>query len=112
MSLVKPIPIHLLPDTVTYEEYEGSERWGDTWTAPVTLSNVRVEDMSSLTMSNIREQREFKALLFFDVVISKSDIPFAFIEKSKVTHNGVEYVVNKVTPVRAFKLHHFEVELV
>lgn len=112
MSVVKPIPPHLLRDTVTYEEYESSERWGDNWKTPVTLMNVRVQPMSSLSVSNIREQSEYKALLFFDAINSKSDIPFTFIEKSKVTHNGMEYVVNKVTPVHAFTLHHYEAELI
>ena len=109
--MIKPIPKHLLPDAVIYEEYEGSDRWGESWKTPITLSNVRVKLESSLSVSTIREQSEYKALLFFDAVNSTSDMPFLFKEKSKVTHNGTEYVVNGVTPVVAFKLHHWEVEL-
>ena len=110
--MIRPIPVHLLPDSVTYEEYEGSERWGDNWKSPITLSNVRVQEVSSLTLSNIREQRQFTSLLFFDAVTSKADAPFVFVEKSKVTYNGQSYVVNKVNEVKAFTLHHYELELV
>lgn len=110
--MVKPIPQKLLPDTVTYEEYDGNERWGDDWKPPVTLLHVRFQEMSTLSISNIREQREFKSLLFFDVVNSRFSGSFEFKEKSKVTFNGQSYVVNKVNPIHAFKLHHYEVELI
>lgn len=109
--MVKPIPLHLLRDSVIYEEFESKDRFDETWKAPVLLKNVRVQEMSSLAISNVRDHSEFKLLLFFDVVNSKCDSPFTFVEKSKVTYKDTVYVVNKVIAAQAFKLHHYEVEL-
>lgn len=111
MCVVKPIPLHLLRDSVIYEEFEGKDRWEESWKAPISLRNVRVQEMSSLAISNVREHSEYKLLLFFDVVNSKADAPFTFVEKSKVTYKGNVYEVNKVITAQAFKLHHYELEL-
>ena len=109
--MVRPIPLHLLKDSVTYEEYDSKSRFDDTWKPPVSLRNVRIQEMSSMSISTIRDHSAFKLLMFYDVVNSKSDNAFNFVEKSKVTYKENVYVVNKVTAVEAFKLHHYEVEL-
>ena len=109
--MVKPIPMHLLRDSVIYEEYDSKERFDETWKAPVTLRNVRIQEMSSMAISTVRDHSAFKLLMFYDVVNSRSDNTFNFVEKSKVTYKEKDYVVNKVNVVEAFKLQHYELEL-
>ncbi|MCM3404254.1 MULTISPECIES: putative minor capsid protein [Bacillaceae] len=110
--MVKPIPKKVLIHFVTYEEYLGKGRMDEEYKQPITLSNVLVQPVSNIKRSNIAEQKAFQSLLFFDVVNSSSEALFEFKEKSKVTFQGQRMTVNKVNPVHAFSLHHYEVELV
>jgi len=114
MSVIRPIPIRLLIHSATYEEFipgDGFETV-DGFKPPVTFSNVRVESASSIKRNNQGEELQYKALLSFDVVNSSSSGSVDFKEKSKVTFDGKTMVVTNVNPVYAFKLHHWELELV
>jgi hypothetical protein len=112
--VVKPIPKHVLTHTVTYEEWqEGDGINADGgFKAPVTLSNVRVQYLSNIQRNSNSEQLLYEAMLFYDVINSSSSAPFTFIEKSKVTFDGKTMVVEKVNPVEAIQLHHYEIELI
>lgn len=109
--MVKPIPKSFLIHEVQYEEYAGNSGWGESYKPSVTLKNVRIESISSITRSNTTELKNFKALLYYDTVNSSATGDFQFNEKSKVTFNGETMYVNKVNPVYGFSLHHYEVEL-
>ncbi|MBM7585846.1 hypothetical protein JOC86_002388 [Bacillus pakistanensis] len=108
--MIRPIPVSLLIHEVTYEEPIPDDGWSEESYKPaITLKNVRVESSSNIKRTNTGEQILYKSLLIVDVVNS-SPIP-EFKEKSKVTFNGDVMYVNKVNPIHAFTLHHYEIEL-
>ncbi|MBO1515602.1 minor capsid protein [Metabacillus sp. BG109] len=111
--MVKPIPKHLLIHTVEYQQFvEGDGiTTEDGYKPPVTLSDVRVQALSNIKKNTNSEELLYDAMLFFDVVNSSSSGPFEFTEKSKVTFNGKVMTIEKVNPVEAFKLHHYEIGL-
>jgi hypothetical protein len=111
--VIKPIPRHLLIHTVTYEEFQEGDgiNTEDGYKPAVTLSDVRVQALSNIKKSTNSETLLYDAMLFYDVVNSSSDAPFEFTEKSKVTFNGKTMFVEKVNPVKAIKLHHYEIGL-
>ncbi|MFC0271125.1 putative minor capsid protein [Metabacillus herbersteinensis] len=110
---VKPIPLSVLPHTVTYEEWQEGDgiNTESGFKAAVTLSNVRVQLLSNIRKNTNSESLLYDAMLFYDVVNSSSSGAFVFTEKSKVTFNGKAMFVEKVNPVEAFKLHHHEIGL-
>ena len=110
--MLKPIPKHLLIHTVTYEQYSNSGRYGETFLAAVTLKNVRVEFESSFSRADDTESKSIKALMFYDPITSSTSGDFEFMEKSKVTFNGITLHIQKVNPLYTTRLHHYEVELV
>ena len=112
--MIRPIPLQLLIHSLTYEEFVPGDGFEteEGFKPAVTLSNVRVESVSNIKRSNNGEELQYKALLFFDVVNSKSSGPFEFKEKSRVIFDGKTMYVNKVNPVYGFSLHHYEVELI
>lgn len=111
MSVIRPIPLQLLIHTITYEEWQEGDgiNTESGFKESVTLSNVRVQFLSNITRSNTSEQLLYDAMLFYDAVNSKSSGPFNFTQKSRVTFDEKTMFVEKVNPVEAFTLHHYEV---
>lgn len=111
MSL-QPIPKELLIHTVTYEEFTGMGTWGETFAAPVTLTNVLVQPSTELIKDTIREAINGRALMFFDVENSAPLVNFA--EKSKVSQGTVIYTIDKVKIFYGFDStpHHYEIILI
>lgn len=112
--MIRPIPLSLLIHEVTYEEYLGSGRYGETYAQPVTLKKVRMEPVLSQqqrTSATVREQSLDRYVLYFDMTYSEPLVNFK--EKSKVTFNGQTYTVAKVSELYAFDStpHHIEVML-
>lgn len=116
--MVKPIPKTLLPDTVQFAEYVAESGFvngsfvEEGHKAPVTLSFVRVEELTSKQISSLSDEQRHTHKLYYDVVSSESDGTFEFTVDSEVTYNGKKLVVQKVNPVKAFTLHHYELELI
>lgn len=110
--MIRPIPLSLLIHSVTYEEYVGNDGWGETYLPPVTLENVLVQPTSNINRSNIAEEKQYKAILFFDMTHSSPKVTFK--EKSRVAFNGETMTVQKVNTLYALSTtpHHIEVELV
>lgn len=111
--IVKPIPKPLLPHTVTYEEWQEGDgiNTADGFKEAITLSSVRIQSLSNIKRNTNSEELLYDAMLFFDVVNSSSSGQFIFTEKSRVTHNGKSMIVEKVNPVEAIRLHHYEIGL-
>lgn len=106
--MVAPIPKGLLIHTVTYEEMTKSE-WGNSFAAPVTIENVRIEPKNTLSRNGTGSTVTSDTLLFWDSVHST---PCAFVEDSKVTFSGREMIVVSVSDYYdESKLHHKEVRL-
>lgn len=111
--IIKPISKEVLIHEVTYEEFVPGDGFEteDGFKEPITLTNVLVQYLSNIARNNIAEALNYNALLFFDVVNSKSSGVFEFKEKSRVTFDGKQMIVEKINPIYAFKLHHYEVGL-
>jgi hypothetical protein len=111
--VIKPIPRHVLIHSVTYEEWQDGDgiNTDSGFKAPVTLLNVRLQALSNIRKNTNSEELLYDAILFYDVTHSLSTGPFEFSEKSKVTFNGKTMFVEKVNPVKAIKLHHYEIGL-
>ena len=106
--MVAPIPKGLLIHAVTYEEMTKSE-WGDSFAAPVTIENVRIEPKNTLSRNGTGSTITSDTLLFWDSVHST---PCAFVEDSKVTFSGREMIIVSVSDYYdESKLHHKEVRL-
>lgn len=112
--MVRQIPKRLLIHTVQYAEYIGtSGGWGGTegnHKPAVPYSAVRVEPSTQLVKDGTGDSVTARAVLFIDMINSdyNNTIPK---EKSKVTFEGVEYVVKQVDYLYARTLHHLEVYL-
>lgn len=106
--MVAPIPKGLLIHTVTYEEMVKSE-WGDSFAAPVTIENVRIEPKNTLSRNGTGSTITSDTLLFWDSVHST---PCAFVGDSKITFNGRVMIVSSVADFYCENnLHHSEVRL-
>lgn len=105
------MPLAVLIHEVLYEEYTEKDRYGKNFKKPVTLKNVLVQPASNIKRSNVADQVAYKSLLFFDCVNSKPSA-IEFVKKSKITFNGEEMIVDKINPIYAFSLHHYELELI
>jgi hypothetical protein len=112
MLNVRPIPKTLLTHEATYEEFLGNGRYGETFLPAVTLKNVRINYERSLKRTQDSEGKNIKATMFFDLVNSRATGDFEFKEKSKLTFQGLVMQVQKINPIYADKLHHYEVELI
>ncbi|PAD67027.1 hypothetical protein CHH83_20890 [Bacillus sp. 7586-K] len=112
--IVKPIPLHMLTDTVQYRPFQEGDgiTTEDGFGDAITLSNVRVQYLSNISKNTNSEELKYEAMLFYDVVNSNSSDAFEFTEKSEIDFDGKTMVVEKVNPVHAFKLHHYEIGLV
>ena len=110
---VLPIPKELLIHTATYEEFTGVSVWGETFAAPVTLTNVLVQPSTEVIRDTVREAINARALLFYDFQNSGPAIA-RFVEKSRISFGSFIYTVGQVKTLYAFDNvpHHIELILV
>ncbi|MEK4701989.1 putative minor capsid protein [Solibacillus sp. FSL R7-0668] len=112
--MVKPIPRSLLPDTVVYrEKNDDGGFYGGDYKNDVTLSYVRVDELSAHELSQLTDGEKYSHLLFFDAVNSVASAPFEFKVNSQVDFKGQTLTVQKAIPCYTFfgKLHHWEIEV-
>lgn len=110
--MVRPIPRKLLPDTVIYREFDEDSRYGEIFKEPVTLSFVRVEELTARQLSSLSDDVKHTHKLFYDAVTSESTGPFQFLPKSKVMYEGLELTIQKSISLKSFNtIHHWEVDL-
>lgn len=109
--MIKPMPRAVLIHSVEYYEYTKKDRYGNGFKKPIMLKNVLVQPVSNIKSNNVGEEVSYKSLMFFDCINS---IPknLKFKKLSKIVFNGDEMIINKVNPIYAFNLHHYELELV
>ncbi|AUR81269.1 minor capsid protein [Bacillus phage Carmen17] len=112
--MARQIPKHLLIHTVQYLEYAGtSGGWGGSggsYLPSVDYKHVRVEPSTQMISDGNGNSMVARGVMFIDMVNSdyNNKIP---TEKSKIIHNGIEFVVKQVDYLYTRELHHVEVYL-
>ena len=105
------MPKAILIHSVQYEEYAGEGRYGKEYKDPITLRNVLIQPVSSISKTNIANTVAYNSMMFYDCTNSFPE-NVKFTKESLITFNGEEMVIGKVNPIYAFKLHHYELELI
>lgn len=109
---MRPIPLKLLPNSVIYREYEGNTGEGVTFSADITLSNVKIEERKTYVTTLTGVEVIGNAFMFYDLVNSTglSDAP---IPQSKIEFDDKEYIVIDTDVLRGNSNtpHHYEVML-
>lgn len=111
MLRIRPIPLNVLIHEAEYEQLNSNDRYGEFFLPAVTLKNIRINFEKSFSRAGDTESKSVKALMFFDQRNSSATGDFEFVEKSKVTFQGVTMQVNRINPLYTDTLHHYEVEL-
>ncbi|PJZ00379.1 minor capsid protein [Bacillus vallismortis] len=111
--MAKPIPANLLFHSIEYEEYAGdSNGWGGNFEPAQSIENVRVEPVTAIMRSNIRDDVEGESIVFIDRLNST---PYKKLkEKSRVTFEGKTYEIQRVKALydeNPGAPHHYEVEI-
>lgn len=109
--MINPLPIDFLIHSVTYEEFVGKGRDRNVYKSSISLQNVLIQPVSSLKRSGLSVENSFKSLMFFDCVNSTPN-DIQFVKGSKITFNNQVMYINGITPISAFTLHHYELELI
>jgi len=109
--MVRPIPKRLLIHSIKYEEYTGDDGWDVSFADPITIDNVRVNQVSKLNRSNDSEGEQVNHVVFIDRKNS-SHFP-TFKIRSQITFNDITREVVDVKPYYAFdsEPHFYEIEL-
>lgn len=121
MMFIRPIPRIMMPDTIQYSQLGADSRYGNTYSAPITIKYCRIVPKSQLKFSQQAEQVDFNSMLFIDPHTSKQlgandselDITIEPKEKDKVTLNGQDYEIVNANPyyINSGVLHHYECTL-
>lgn len=112
--MARAIPKHLLVHTVQYHEYKGVEGgWGGgsgSFQPPIEYKYVRVQPSTQLFTDSSGNSVTARGLMFIDMRNSdyNNKIP---TEKSKIVHEGIEFIVGQVDYLHTRTLHHVEVLL-
>ena len=109
---MKPIPKRMLPNEVTYKEYLGDTGEGISFSSPITLKNVKIEEYRKFAYTSNGREQIGNATLFYDctnsIGLTSEPIP-----ESKIIFNDKEYTVVDTDVLRANSddPHHYEVLL-
>lgn len=109
---MKPIPKRMLKDTVSYLAYNVDSGEGASYSASVTLSNIKVEERKVFYTSRDGNEVVGNAILFYDYENS-TGLTTAPKNQSKVIYNGRTYFVVDTEILRANSItpHHYEIVL-
>ncbi|USL89252.1 minor capsid protein [Bacillus phage vB_BceS_LY1] len=112
--MARAIPKHLLIHTVQYQEYNGTAGgWGGSsgsYLPSVDYKYVRVEPSTQMITDSTGNSVTARGIMFIDTRHSDYNNKFP-IEKSKIVHNGIEFIVAQVDYLYTRTLHHVEVYL-
>lgn len=111
----RPIPKVVLIHQVDYYERIEGDRYGGGYADKLTITNVLFQPDGTVSKTGDNEEKLIKGILYLDA--QNSSQCFDMKAQSQVTlinDDGVEetLIVQHSQPVYAFKLHHYEVQLV
>lgn len=109
--MIRPMPKAILIHSVEYKELKGDGRYGKEYEDPIILENVLIQPVSRISRSNTMDSIVYNSLMFYDCTNSTPK-NINFVKDSIIIFNDEEMVINKVNPIYAFDLHHYELELI
>ncbi|PWU66576.1 putative minor capsid protein [Gracilibacillus dipsosauri] len=112
---VKPLPKSWLIHSIEYAKWTpDKDDWGNPiyWDA-VPINNVRFDDSTVFSRDSTQTKILANAVIFVDAKNS-NPIP-EFVEESKITFNGKEYVLKRIIPCyfpKRNEIRHYELEVI
>lgn len=112
---IPPLPKSWLIHEIMYEEHTGKrDSYGNPiYKEPIVIENVRFDNEAVFSRDATDTKVLANAVVYVDSTNS-INAPTKFVEQSKITFNGKEYVIKKVVdcyyPDRN-KIRHWELEL-
>lgn len=112
MGKVKPIPKKMLPNNAIYEEYIADTGEGSSYSAPIILSFVKIDEQLQFSYSSNGKEIVGNGMLFYDLTNSSGFISKP-VNESRITFNGKKYTVKDTDILRANDNtpHHYEILL-
>lgn len=108
---LKPIPLKLLPNSVTYYAYSTDTGEGSSWGSATTLYNVKIDEQKQFISNQNGREIIGKAMLFYDCTNS-SGLTGLPLNESKIVFNGRTYYVVDTDILRSEDTpHHYEILL-
>ena len=109
---MRPIPKRMLPHNCTYEKYLGDTGEGVSFSSPVNLENIKIEERRQFNYTSNGRELVGNAILFYDCFNSSGLLKHQFLE-SKIIFNNKTYTVVDVDVLYANsnQPHHYEVLL-
>ncbi len=113
---IRPLPKKWLIHTVIYEEkLPGKDSHGNPlFDKPIDIEHVRFDDSTVFSRDNTDTKVLANAIIFVDSTNS-INAPKKFVEESKITFNGDDYVLKKIVdcyhPTKN-EIRHYELEVI
>ena len=109
---IKPIPKELLPNSCTYQKYIKDTGEGSSYSSPVTLSFVKIDEQKQFSYTANGKEVIGNAIIFYDLVNS-SGLTEEPTNESIITFNDKKYTIKDLDILRANDNtpHHYEILL-
>jgi len=113
---IGPLPKEWLIHTIVYEEkLPGKDSHGNAlFDNPIAIEHVRFDDSTVFSRDNTQTKVLANAVIFVDTTNS-INAPNKFVEESKITFNGHDYVLKKIVDCyypNKNEIRHFELEVI
>lgn len=111
MKHTQPIPLCVLPHTMTVWEPDSSSDYDGKYLAPTTVESVRFEYKEALNPKQYQLAENAKGRIWVDAVNSEG--AYAISRGAKVKVNSEEMKVLTCAPYETFngRLHHWELDV-
>ena len=102
----------MLPNNAIYEEYIADTGEGSSYSAPIILSFVKIDEQLQFSYSSNGKEIVGNGMLFYDLTNSSGFISKP-VNESRITFNGKKYTVKDTDILRANDNtpHHYEILL-
>src|SRR5690625_4911792 len=114
--MIRPLPKSWLIHEIQYEKYTGNrDSYGNyIYDDPITIKFVRVDNETVFSRDTTHTKIVANAVIFVDATHS-TNLPERFVEESKITFNGKEYIIKKVIDCyypNKNEIRHYELEVI
>lgn len=109
---IRPIPKELLPNSCTYQKYNLNTGEGSSYSSPVTLSFVKIDEEKQFSYTNNGKEVIGNGIMFYDLVNSEG-LTSEPTNESIIIFNNKKYTIKDLDILRAKDKtpHHYEILL-